>query len=100
MPVYTYQVVGEEEYFEVEQRMVDPALEVHPETGAPVRRVITTPALVLAHGAGRQREILSDRNVAEKGFTRYRRVERGVYEKTAGHGPGQLDSRQIQTREN
>ena len=94
MPIYVYQVLGEEEFFEVEARMKDPPLEVHPETGAPVRRVITAPALVLNHGEGRQRELLSDRNVAEKGFTRYRRVESGVYEKTAGKGPERLDSRE------
>lgn len=94
MPLYTYQVVGEEEYFEVEQRMVDPPLQAHPVTGAPVRRVITAPALVLAHGAGREGDILSDKNVAEKGFSRYRRVESGVYEKTAGNGPDRLDTRE------
>mgnify|MGYP001599641251 CR=1 FL=1 len=52
MPNYVYETVpaeGEEpERFEVRQSFFDPPLEVHPETGAPVRRVITARALLLA----------------------------------------------------
>ena len=45
MPTYTYQVItGDDrigERFEVVQRMRDDPLTAHPETGEPVRRVIT-----------------------------------------------------------
>lgn len=46
MPTYVYETIpqqeGEEpERFEVKQSMLDDALEVQPETGKPVRRVIT-----------------------------------------------------------
>ena len=38
--------------FEVEQKMSDPALTKDPETGQPVRRVITGGSGVVTHGAG------------------------------------------------
>jgi len=46
MPIYTYETIpkkpGEEpERFEVRQSIFSKALERHPETGVPVRRVIT-----------------------------------------------------------
>ena len=37
--------------FEVEQRMSDPALTKEPETGLPVRRVITGGSGLVTHGA-------------------------------------------------
>ncbi|MEI6350453.1 MAG: zinc ribbon domain-containing protein [Verrucomicrobiota bacterium] len=42
MPIYVYETVGEpSRQFEVRQSMKDPALVRHPETGEPVRRVIS-----------------------------------------------------------
>lgn len=46
MPTYMYETVpvaeGEtSERFEIKQRFADPPLEVHPQTGMPVRRVIS-----------------------------------------------------------
>ena len=46
MPTYLYETVpaagnGAAKRFEVKQRFNDPPLEVHPETGVPVRRVIS-----------------------------------------------------------
>ncbi len=46
MPTYIYQTIPEfpdekPERFEVQQRMTDPPLKRHPETGIPIRRVIT-----------------------------------------------------------
>lgn len=37
--------------FEVQQKMTDPSLEVDPETGQPVRRVITGGSGTISHGA-------------------------------------------------
>ena len=45
MPTYTYQVISGDgrggERFDVVQKMADAPLEAHPDTGEPVRRVIT-----------------------------------------------------------
>lgn len=46
MPTYVYETVpsaenGAAERFEIKQSFNDPPLEVHPETGVPVRRVIS-----------------------------------------------------------
>ena len=46
MPTYLYETVpsaenGAAERFEIKQSFNDPPLEVHPETGVPVRRVIS-----------------------------------------------------------
>jgi len=45
MPTYIYETVptngAAEERFEIVQRMTDDPLRVHPETGDPVRRIIT-----------------------------------------------------------
>lgn len=49
MPTYVYETIREDgsagERFEVKQKMSDPVIEKHPETGAPVRRVLT-PSMV------------------------------------------------------
>ncbi|HAD60612.1 MAG TPA: hypothetical protein DCG12_15310 [Planctomycetaceae bacterium] len=46
MPTYVYETIPqtdgqESKQFEIEQRMSDPALTKHPETGEPVQRVIS-----------------------------------------------------------
>lgn len=90
MPVYVYETIpdeGEEPTrFEVVQRMADPALTEHPETGEPVQRLIMTPALPTKHSASRERDLLSDANLSRHGFSRYERSSKGTYERTAGSG--------------
>jgi len=46
-----------------------------------VRRKISRPNLAS------QAPSLSDENVEKHGFTKFKKVEKGVYEKTAGKGP-------------
>ena len=42
MPIYVYETVTEpRRQFEVKQSMKDPALVTHPDTGEPVRRIIS-----------------------------------------------------------
>jgi len=44
MPIYVYETVDATEplrRFEIKQSMRDPALSVHPETGQPIKRVIS-----------------------------------------------------------
>jgi predicted nucleic acid-binding Zn ribbon protein len=95
MPVYAYCVVlpdgSDGTYFEVVQSMSDPALTHHPETGEPVRRVITAPNLVLRHGARQDRRMMSNENLTRKGFTKYEKTGPGEYVRTAGtEGPSTL----------
>jgi len=97
MPIYVYETIpsdgSEPTRFEIMQRIADPALTEHPETGSPVRRVITAPALALKHASGREREVLSDSNLSRHGFSRYERAGDGTYERTAGKaGPPRIRS--------
>ena len=89
-PIYVYETLpGERQKptrFEVTQHISDPALTEHPETGQPVRRVITAPALALKHSSRREREVLSDENLSRHGFSRYERTGEGTYERTARKG--------------
>ena len=46
MPLYKYKVLnpdGQDEFFEIEQKINDHPLLVHPITGHKVKRVLTTP---------------------------------------------------------
>lgn len=91
MPTYVYQVVtdddSEGEIFEVVQSMKDDALTEHPETGAPVRRIIQPPLIGGKHSEARDKRMLSDGNLDKLGFTKYVKSGDGTYEKTAGKGP-------------
>lgn len=55
MPTYVYETIPQDgsapEVFEVQRRMSDPPLEVHPESGVPVRRVFTAPYVGTKSGA-------------------------------------------------
>ena len=92
MPTYVYRVVrpagaaGEAtesgDTFEVFQRMSDPPLTRHPETGEPVERVICAPQI--ARGAQGNAEI------ASAGFTKYKKTSDGKYERQAGTGGPKL----------
>ena len=63
------------------RKISDPALEQCPECGTPVVRKISPPHLATSTPS------LSESNIEKHGFTQYRKVEKGVYEKTAGKGP-------------
>ena len=67
--------------FEILQKLRDAPLEHCPRCLAPLRKVVGAPSLSNSSPS------LSDHNVERHGFTRYRKLERGVYEKTAGTGP-------------
>lgn len=90
MPIYEYQVVDSAGYphcsekFEMFQSFAKAPLEKCPECGASVERVFSTPTI---HGAGRSAEVLSNKSLAEKGFTKYVKSGDGYYEKAAGKGP-------------
>lgn len=91
MPTYVYQVItddgSEGEVFEVVQRMSEPPLRKHPESGVPVRRIPALPTIPgnwSDHATSRK---LSDKNLDRLGFTKYERAGDGFYEKKAGKGP-------------
>lgn len=87
MPIYEYAPVSGacdrcSGRFDVMQSLRDPELEACPECGQAVRRVISAPTI--ASGGS---HLLREGHFSKHGFTQYRRVEKGHYEKTAGPGP-------------
>ena len=91
MPIYVYETIHEEgrmgEEFEVLQRLSEEPLTHHPETGLPVRRVITAATIAGRWSDLKARSNLTDKNLNEKGFTKYVKMGDGKYEKRAGKGP-------------
>lgn len=87
MPIYEYQTCSDEccEYcavaFDVIQKINDEPLKLCPECHNPVKRKISRPNLT------RPAPSLSKENIENHGLTQFRKVEKGVYEKTAGKGP-------------
>ncbi|ADI13712.1 FmdB family zinc ribbon protein [Truepera radiovictrix] len=51
MPVYVYRNLSTGETFEFEQRITEPALSTHPETGDPVKRLVQ-PVGIAFKGSG------------------------------------------------
>jgi len=92
MPIYVYQEIREDgsdgEVIEIEQHMSAPPLTRHPVTGRPVRRIYQAPAIASKYTPGRTKTMLTEQNVAAKGFTKYvRDKQTGAYHKTAGTDP-------------
>jgi putative FmdB family regulatory protein len=87
MPIYTYRAIDAacahcREGFDLLQKLSDAELSQCPRCGAGVRKQLSAPALALG-GA----HLLSEKKIGDKGFTQYRKIGKGVYEKTAGKGP-------------
>jgi predicted nucleic acid-binding Zn ribbon protein len=91
VPIYVYEVVMEDgsagETIEVLQQMSDPPLTHHPETGLPLKKVITSAAIAGRWSDLKAKSNLSDKNLDAKGFTKYVKMGDGKYEKRAGKGP-------------
>ena len=94
MPTYVYAVVKPDgtlcDHFEIVQKMSDPALATHPETGEPVQRVPQMPMIGGQHSAAADKRKVSDSNLDRLGFTKYQKTGDGRYEKTAGKGPKEI----------
>jgi hypothetical protein len=94
MPMYEYVVIQSDgsdgERFEVMQSMQAEPLTKHPESGKPVRKVIsrTGPAKVIG-GTRETKPDLSNSRLEQLGFTKYKKASGGgrKYEKVAGDGP-------------
>ncbi len=93
MPMYVYAEVLPDgslgEKFEVMQSIHAEPLTVHPESGKPVRRVVTGFMIPKGFGKHDKKEQLSDKNLEKLGFTKYVKGK-GGYEKAAGGGPDLL----------
>jgi len=93
MPIYVYKHNGPascencEAGFERLQKLGDSPLTECPECNAEIQRVVTAPNLA------RPSPSLDESNIDKHGFTQYRKLEKGVYEKTAGKGPGIISSK-------
>jgi len=87
MPIYEYHSASQSScdhcatVFEVMQKISDKPLKFCPQCHNPVQRKISRPNLAS------QSPSLKEDNLAKHGFTQFRKVEKGVYEKTAGKGP-------------
>lgn len=91
MPVYLYEVIKKNgkpgERFEVTQSMKDDALTEHPETGEPVRRVITAANIGGSWSDQSMHRNANDEKKLERlGFTKYEKTSDG-YVKKFGKGP-------------
>jgi len=87
MPIYEYQASSQNScdhcktVFDVMQKMADDPLKFCPECLNPVQRKISRPNLTSPTPS------MSQDNIEKHGFTQFKKVEKGVYEKTAGKGP-------------
>ncbi|MBT8069529.1 MAG: zinc ribbon domain-containing protein [Xanthomonadales bacterium] len=87
MPIYEYQASTDEccehcaKAFDVMQKLAEEPLKLCPECHNPVRRKISAPNLASPAPS------LSKENLEKHGLTQFKKVEKGVYEKTAGKGP-------------
>ena len=97
MPTYVYEVINPDESpgerFEVTQKMSDEVLTTHPETGEPVRKVITAAYFSGKWSDAQAKHTLNDdKRLGELGFTKYVKSSKGTYEKRAGDGPDLISS--------
>ncbi len=88
MPFYTYLCATEDccDYcqngFSILQRINAEPVLYCPECGYKVKKVISAPNVVSGKA-----HLTTDKTAQQKGFTKYKRAGKGVYEKTAGKGP-------------
>jgi len=91
VPLYVYEVVNPDgtggEVFEVLMGMRDAPLTGHPETGAPVRRLIGVPNAPSGWTDSQGKAATGDKNLERLGFTKYVKGDGGKYEKRFGGGP-------------
>ncbi len=87
MPFYEYAPAAETDDgcahcragFTVLQKLSDETLAACPQCGSAVRRIISPPSVI----SGKS-HMLRESSIEKAGFTQYRKIGKGVYEKTAG----------------
>jgi len=95
MPLYVYAIIeadgSDGDTFEVLQAMSEPTLTVHPETGQPVRRLLSMPNTPRKSSSSPTAPNMSASNLERLGLSQYTKTSDGSYEKTAGSsGPDSL----------
>lgn len=98
MPLYEYEILdkhgqGTGKTFEVMQSIREEALTRHPETGEPVRRIISMPTIAGRWSDMAAKSSLSNKNLERLGFTKYERRGDGYMERVAGkQGPRSISA--------
>jgi predicted nucleic acid-binding Zn ribbon protein len=91
MPFYEYAFLNDDgslgETFELMQSMKDDAFKVHPETGKPIKRLISIPGVATKYSEASDKKKLSDSNLDRLGFTKYEKSGDGTWDKRTGDGP-------------
>jgi putative FmdB family regulatory protein len=87
MPIYEYRSTATgcptcKPGFDRLQRISDPEPSQCPDCGGAIERVISLPSLAIGG-----KHLLQEKRIGDAGFTQYRKIGKGVYEKTAGKGP-------------
>lgn len=88
MPIYEYAATSDTHCehcaagFDCLQRLSDSPLQACPQCGSPIARRLSAPNVAMG-GA----HLLKEDRVGKAGFTQYKRIGKGTYEKTAGKGP-------------
>jgi putative FmdB family regulatory protein len=90
MPIYEYRPTQAgcatcRDGIERLQKIADTPLLECPHCHAPLERVLSAPSVAMG-----QAHVLRESHVAKHGFTQYRKVGKGKYEKTAGKGPSTI----------
>jgi putative FmdB family regulatory protein len=90
MPIYEYEPTDHDCLIcsgrvEALQGVNEPVLEFCPTCGMPVRRVISKASIAIG------KTVNADK-AAAKGFTTFRRAQKGVYEKVGGEGPDTIEA--------
>ncbi len=98
MPIYTYENINQDQHcaychggFDVMQKISDPAFTHCTYCGAPIKKIIRSINLQ-GKTTGSSATTLSEKNIAKNGFTQYKKVGKGQYEKTAGKGPDTISA--------
>ena len=95
MPVFQYVVLNGKttpELIEIEQAIGDKALDQHPVTGEPIKRVMHSPSLTLKHSSGQESKILSHDNLVKNGFSIFEKDSSAdSYTQTVGQSKAKKD---------
>lgn len=92
MPIFEYRATSagcprcKAGFDHLEKLGADP-LTACPDCGAPIARVLSAPNLAIG-----QAHVLKDGHAAKHGFTQYRKVGKGKYEKAFGQGPDSISA--------
>jgi len=98
MPIYEYEYLdkkgeGTGKTCELVQSMKDDAYTKHPETGEPIRRVISPPRIAGKWSDMKAKSQLSNENLERLGFSKYEKRGDGYMERVAGkQGPKSISA--------